>query len=214
MATACSTLLSDLLDRLRDPNAQMLATNSPPTTASGTTLGYTLLTVAEQFVNLAILQYKNIYSVTFSGSYVLYDMLVSGPSDYGGKITAINTTSQELDGPVDFRALGRANLNWLTATGSTYLQWAPIGNEFVAVVPAISSSQPTLYIYYVALTPNEASGNNITLSDDASENITNLAELLGRIKTRQLTNFQQRVQDFAAALKVRIDLAATGGKAD
>lgn len=218
MSTPASTILADVLLRIRDPNAQMVATDSPPTTATGTTFMYAMITVAQLFVNLAERLQTNLLTQYIGSGETVYDMTTTA-ADYSGKVVSCNVSGVgEIDGPVDYRALGRASRTWLTDVNNALtapISWARIGCSLLAIVPAFTSaSPPVVNIRYSSIPQTANAQNNMGVPDYAVEHVARLAELLCRIKTRQLTDFDTRAKKLATDMGMIMVVNATGGKAD
>lgn len=200
MPTSVATMVTDVLSRIRDTNATMMATDTPPTTATGRALVVTLLQVSQLFVNLAERLIYNEASVALSNNTALYD-LPSNIIDYGGKVIACEVTDVSvIDGPVDYRALGQASFTWLTDTGTQIICWSPLGTDKIAFVPVFASGAPSVVISYLAIPGSLNIAGNIELPDDVAEHLARMTELLCLLKTRQLTTFQDKLQTLFTAM--------------
>lgn len=218
MATTGTTVINDVLSRIRDANAQLVATDNPPTSTTGRAFVLTLINHATIFINLGEDLLVNTQSLTLTANTAIYDLTSVGASDYGGKVVGCTVTN-EVDGPVDYRALGRANRSWPNANVTDItvpLSWAPIGNTLLAFYPTFASTPPAVTVRYVtspAFLAAEAS--NVAIPDIAVEHLARLTELLARIKTRQLTAWDERIQRLAKDMGVRLTLGkAPAGSAD
>ena len=229
MALPATVALADVLDAIRDPNATACSTVDPPTTSSGIDFAYLMLSVAQYFVNLAERLVVSKAYLQLNPLTALYD-LGATLTDYCGKTVACTVEGVgEVDGPVDYRALGRASRTWLADLAPTTLlqplAWAPIGRTLLAFVPVfrqwtipVPVNPPTVAIRYVQRTPFllQSQQNTTTLSvpDYASEHVVRLAELLLLIKTRQLTNFEAKLKSLAQEMQLADKFADVGGRAD
>lgn len=130
--------------------------------------------------------------------------------------TTTFTVTDEIDGPVDYKAFGRATRSWFTATGTELLSWGPIGQTLLALVPAFASSPPSVVVRYVQLVPAVAVATDpITVYDDTVEHVARLTALVCRLKTRQLTGFADELKSLMADMQVEETAQdAIGGKAD
>ena len=229
MAIPVTIVLADVLLRIRDASAQSVATDDPPTTSSGTDFVYSMMTVAQLYVNLAERLVVAQSYLQLAPNVAIYD-LAGTLTDYCGKLVGVNVSSvAEVDGPVDYRALGRSDRKWMTTLAPTTLlqplAWAPIGKTLVAFVPtfaqwtlAVPVNPPTVTLSYLQRLPTitQAQQNVTTLAvpDYASEHVARLTELLCLLKTRQLTNFKVKLASLTKDMQLADKFAATGAKAD
>jgi hypothetical protein len=217
MSTIATTVINDTLSRMRDPNATMLSTVQPPTTASGRAFALTLLNHAQIVVNLAERMLIGTSDLALAAGTSVLDLIQLGLSDYGGMIVGCFVSGgNEIDGPVDFKALGRASRTWLTDINNILTQpisWAPIGNTLIAFYPT-QTGPPVISIRYV-LAPNFliAEGGPIALPDYSTGHLARLIALIASIKTQQLTDFQSRLEAVAKDLGAFDLLMETGKKA-
>jgi hypothetical protein len=213
MATTGTVLINDILARVRDAAAQLNATDSPPTATTGRAFVLMLVNHSQLFVNLAERQVVATSNLNLTSGTACYDLNAT-IADYGGKVVGVNISALgEVDGPVDFKALGRGSRTWLKdTTVNAPISWAPIGRTILAFYP---SATGTLIVRYLqAPTFLATEGANITLSDTVSEHIAMLGELLSRLKTRQLTGFDLLLKTFAEEVDMMDALQNAGGKAD
>lgn len=214
MATFAGTLVTDILTRVRDPNAQMVATDSPPTNATGIAFVLQMLTIGQQFAARATKQPVNLFFLTTFAGVAVIDMTVNGPKDWMGRAEGLTPQTppfNEVDGPVEWKALGRASRTWLTDVGTT-VSWSPIGLTMFATFPTNNALFTLRYLPLLPTIPNV--GTPMSLPDPFVEQAAQIAEMLCRIKTRQLTDMDNRLKDLKNALGIVDKLMETGSKAD
>lgn len=193
-------MLTDVLSRIRDPNATMVATDTPPTGGSGETFVITMMAVAQLFVNLAERLLYNDAAVALTNNQALYD-LPSNIADYGGKVISCGVTGiSVIDGPVDYHALGQASFTWLTDTDIQVFVWAPLGTDKIAFVPVFASGAPSVNISYLQFPGTLMPFGNIAIPDDTAEHLARMTELICLLKTRQLNTFQDKLQTLFTAM--------------
>lgn len=230
MALSVQTVLADVLLRVRDAAAQTMATDDPPTTTTGTAFVYAMMTVAQSFVNLAERLVVQNAQLQLEPNAAIVD-LAATLADYNGKLVGANVASVgEIDGPVDYKALGRNSRTWLTDVAFSSLQqplgWAPIGKTLCAFVPVFpaypagpnAGNPPQVTIWYIqytgTITNTNASYTTLSVPDYASEHVARLTELLCLLKSRQLTNFKAKLQSLQKDMQLSDMFANVGGKAD
>lgn len=219
MATTGTTLINSVLSRVRDANAQLNATDSPPTTTAGRAAVLLFLNHSQIFVSVGEHLLVNTFALALTNGQVIYD-LNALVSDFGGAVVGVNVAgAREIDGPVDWKALGRASRTWqtdtVTAGVTAPLSWAPIGHTLLALYPAMSAGSTTATVRYRQVpTFLAAEANNISIPDFASEHMARMAELISRIKTRQLTGFGEKLQSLQTDMEQISATFKTGGKAD
>jgi hypothetical protein len=194
MATTAGTILADVLDRVRDPNATMNSSLTPPTTAEGQAFVYAQMTSAQRFVNAA--ERSLLKATTFipTANTALYSVSVNIPDCF--TLIAFRVVGVgQIDGPVDFKAFGRHDRGWLATTfGTAFVGWAPIGKDMFVLVP-VFAVPPTVTIQYVPITNTlTLSTDTLQVTDDVAIHVSRLTELICRIKTRQLEGFSDRLQ--------------------
>ena len=129
--------------------------------------------------------------------------------------TTVFTVTNEVDGPVDYKAFGRASRAWFTATGTALLGWAPIGQTLLALVPAFASNPPSVVVRYVQLVPAVTVATSpMTVYDDTIEHVARLTALVCRLKTRQLNGFADELKSLAQDIGIEARTGETGGTAD
>ena len=216
MATTATTVINDVLSRVRDPVANLASTVQPPTTASGRAFILTLINHCSIFVAVGERLLIGTSDLIVSPDSPIYDLLLSGPTDYGGIVTsAFIAGTGEIDGPVDYKALGRTSRTWLTDTGPKPLAWAPIGNTLLALYPISTVAALNVTLRYAQAPPflaNEAT--TLALPDYATGHLARLVSLVESIKAQQLTDFNNRLQQLAQDMGVMELMHMTGGKAD
>ena len=208
MAKTASTLLTNVLARVRDPNATALATNTPPTTASGNAFGFVLLTQAQYFVNAAGMTIISSATLTLTPRVTLYPVFSNLASCI--KVTAVQSFGQKDLYMCNWKSFGRADRKWLVTVGSEPRNWATIGNDLLAIVPAVdvatNAAVGALTVNYVKLTNTiSAGGNTFDLPDDQLGLVETLASALAMLKTKQLADFENamtRLSHNFAQLKV------------
>lgn len=223
MATTVTTVINDVLKRVRDASAQLNATDAPPTTATGRAFVLTLINHCTIVVNLACRCLMGNSALYLSPGATVYDLTQSlAGSDYGGVITGCYVPSvSEIDGPVDYKALGRASRTWLVDTNaavtSAPLSWSPIGNTLLALCPTFSGSgliEVILrYMQAPPFIPSEPN-NTIALPDYLAGYLARLVSLLSSLKCRQLTDFNTRFMSLVRDMGAMDAMSETGGKAD
>ena len=215
MSTTAGTVLTDVWDRIRDASGQLTATSNPPTTASGTTFGLSIISACQQIAAIYERQLVASGSIVTSSTNAIYSPFALF-ADYGGKVLSVNLSGTgEIDGPVDWRALGRAVFNWPVATGTKLLGWAPIGQLLLAIVPVIASSPPTVTVRYTQLaTAIALTSTNMSVPDDLVEQIARMSELVLRIKSRQLSGFDILLKQLQQDMQLSKAEEATDSKAD
>lgn len=219
MATIGTTIINDVLSRMRDSAATLASVVQPPTTVSGRTFVLALVNHCQVFVSVSERLCVGTDDVVLSTDSPVYDLLMNGPADFGGRVLgAFVAGVGEVDGPMDFRALGRTSRTWLSdknATLTAPLSWSQIGNSLVVLYPILVTTPVTVTLRY-AQAPPFLSDETKTLSipDYATGHLARLATLVASIKTQQLTDFQNRLQALAADMGMIDAVHTTGGKAD
>lgn len=207
MAKTASTLATNVQTRIRDPNATALATNSPPTTASGNTFTYFLLTQAQYFINAATEAIQSSASLTLAVATTLYPIFSNLASCI--KVTSVQAFGGKDLWKADWKTYSQADRKWLIRTGSEPRNWSPIGNDLLAIVPAVDAltlkNTSTVTVQYIKLT------NTITLStdtfdmpDDQLGLVETLGTLFAMLKTKQLGDFKnsmERLQRFIGPIQ-------------
>lgn len=219
MATTGTTEINDVLARLRDTGF-LMATIAPPTTASGRAFTLTIINHCQIFINLAERIMMASSDLYLSPNTTIYDLTLDVNTDYGGYVVGCNVAGvREIDGPVDYKALGRTSRTWITDVNANVttapISWAPIGNTLIAFVPAFTASLPPVVTIRYVQAPIFAATEDKTLAlpDFAMGHLARLATLVASIKTCQLTDFQNRLQALAKDILGSATLYATGGKA-
>lgn len=219
MPTSAATTINSVLSRQRDANALLMATAQPPTTASGRAFVLTLVNHAQLFINLAERLLVKSGDLYLSNNQTVYDLTQVIGSDYCGKVVGCNVAGVgEVDGPVDYKALGRANRQWLVATDANIttapIAWAPIGTTLLVLIPAFASGLIDVTIRYMQV-PTVITNESTTLDvpDLAAEHVARLASMIASIKSRQLTDFDNRLKQLAKDIQAMDALQTTGGKA-
>jgi len=211
MSTTAGTLLTDLLSRLRDPNATMIATDTPPTTATGTAFGLQLLTYCQIHVNHAERLIVNTSNLTL-GPTALYSVSSLLP----GAITVLSVRQAgyaQIDGPVDPGAFGRFSRTWLSDVGPVPNCWTQIGKDLLAVVP-IPSPPPIVSVRYLPVTNTlSTTADLIVVPDDTAFHVSRLTELVCLVKTRQLDSFSEKMQSLMQDMKISVASGPQAGKA-
>lgn len=212
--TPATQIATDVLTRLRDPAAQMIANDSPPTTANGTLFLYAMMTVAQWYVNLAERLVVSTFSLALANNTLVYGMDNVGPLDYAGQILSLTDNNGNEVTRMSDAALGRTNRGWFKAVGTAIIGWGTIGKTLLFIFPGFASAAPTITFRYPILTPTLTSASNLAVPDDTTEDVARLTEMILRIKTRQLTGYDERLNDLEKTLGLKDTMSVTGGKAD
>lgn len=219
MSVLASDLVDDVRRRVRDYAGTMTATNTPPTIESSDAFIRTTLDAAQLFVNLQerlLVDATNLYLTAAQPLYHLPNIF----PNYAGKVVGCNVAGvAEIDGPVDWRTLGRASRTWLTdlaaPTLTAPLSWSVIGKTLLALVPAFPTPTPTVTVRYATVPPTLTSDAvALAVPDMSAEHVARLSTILCLLKTRQLTDFDNKLQALASDMKLLDKLQTTGGKAD
>jgi hypothetical protein len=171
-----------------------------------------MLTVAQQFVNLAERLITNVFTLTINVNGTVYDMLQNGPADYCGNILSVTDNNNNEITFCNPGALGQNSRSWWVDRGTKILSWSMVGKTLLVVVPSVTAS--TITARYTTLTPTITSASNMTVPDDTTEHVARLTELICRIKTRQFTDFEAKVKSLEADMRLVDAMSDTGGKAD
>lgn len=203
MSVLASVVLADILNRIRATDATMVSNVTPPTTADGQAFVFAQITSAQMFVNLAEHNIVTTANFTPTANVVLYLLSTILPD----AITILDvrvTGTGPLDGPCDWHGFAGNSLTWLTDTGTAYVAWSQIGKDILAIVPAMAVPVQVVIRYINQLTTITTGGQSMQVPDDTVEHVTRLAELICRIKTRQLQGFQDRLQTLAETMQIEI----------
>src|SRR5277367_2853340 len=113
MSTLADKILTDVLSRIRDPDATMVSIGTPPSTGTGGVFVYAMMTNAQLFVSLAERLITNSQTISLTANTALYDLNTLLGNDYAGKIISCRVPGgYVIDGPVDYQALARASFTW------------------------------------------------------------------------------------------------------
>ncbi len=204
---------------MRDANATLASSVQPPTTASGRATILLLVNHCQIFVNVGEKLIVGANDLVLSADSPLYDLVLNGPSDFGGRtLGAFVAGVGEIDGPVDFRALGRTSRTWLSDVNAVLtkpLSWGMIGNTLLFLYPLLATMPVTVTMRY-AQAPPFLSDETKTLSvpDYATGHLARLTSLVASIKMQQLTDFQARLQSLVQDMMGVTAVHGSGGKAD
>lgn len=197
MAKTASTLLTNVLNRVRDPSATALATNATDTTASGQAFGYLLLTQAQYFINAATKCIISSTTIVLTPRVTLYPIFANLTACI--KVTAVQAFGLKDLWRADWKSYGRADRRWLTAIGSEPRNWSNIGNDLLAIVPAVDITTNVnvgaVTVQYIKLTNTVSTGSDtFNLPDDQLGLVETLASALAMLKTKQLADFQNSME--------------------
>ena len=219
MATTGTTIINDVLSRIRDTTATLSSTIQPPTSASGRAFVLALLNHCQVFVSAGERLNVGTSDFVLSSDTPVYDLIQNAPSDFGGRILGVSVAGVgEIDGPVDYKALGRASRTWLTDVNTVLTQplsWSMVGNTLVVLYPILAAPLTIATLRYAQAPPFLSDETkDVAIPDYATGHLARLTALVASIKTRQLTDFATRLQLLASNM-LGVDAAhATGGKAD
>lgn len=204
---------------MRDSAATLASVVQPPTTVSGRAFVLALANHCQVFVSVGERLCVGEADIVLSTDTPVYDLLMNGPSDFGGRVLgAFVTGVGEIDGPVDFRALGRTSRTWLSDTSATLtkpLSWGMVGNTLLLFYPILTTGFVIATMRY-AQAPPFLSDETKTLAipDYATGHLARLTALVTSIKMQQLTDFQNRLSALASDMGMVDAAHVTGGKAD
>ena len=189
----------------------MIANDTPPTTLSGQTFGYQLLTYAQIHVNHGERLIVNTSNLTLGAS-ALYSLSSVLPS----AITVLSVRQagySQIDGPVDPMAFGRFSRTWLVDVGPVPNCWTQIGKDLLAVVP-IHATPLTVSVRYLPVTNTlTTTADLIVVPDDTAFHVSRMAELVCLVKTRQLDSFSEKLNSLSQDMKISVLSGPQAGKA-
>jgi hypothetical protein len=191
VAKTAGTVLTNVLTRVRDPNATGAATNTPPTTVNGQTFGFAQISQAQNFVNAATEIVLDSATLALTAGTAIYPVFSNLPDAI--RITTVRDFSQSDLFRCDWRTFGRSDRMWLV-TPSYPRSWAVIGHDLLAVVPVVNSvikaQIGSLTVQYISLTTAVTTGTDtFDLPDSSLGPVETMTELFLRLKTRQLGGF-------------------------
>ena len=221
--------MTDVLTRIRDPNATACSSLSPPTTADGQAFVLSIMTYAQVFVSVGerlltrnTVDDQVLFSLTANQAF--QDLTIV--ADF---LKLAGSMFRDLDGlqviQCDPRVFKGISLSWYSDQADVVfggvglgqpVDFAMLGLDKMFVVPVVGASDdPLVYpVYYNNPTALTTTSTLFSISDDTTEHAAILTELVCRIKTRQLAGFQDRLKTLATMMQSSDMLANTGGKAD
>ena len=228
MSVTAGTVMTDVLTRIRDPNATACSSVTPPTTANGQAFVLSIMTYAQVFVSvgerLLVQNTADSVSPLSLTQHVAFQYLTGMPDFLKLAGSMIRDWDHHQVIQCDPRVFKGSSLSWYSDPADAIfgggagvpVDFAMLGLDKMFVVPVLGSLDdlvvyPVYYNYPTALT---TTATLFSIPDDTTEHAAILTELVCRIKTRQLAGFQDRLKTLATMMQSSDMLANTGGKAD
>lgn len=209
MATTALTAINDVLSRIRDPLALICSSVTPPTTADGQAFVLKILGMAQSLIGRGENLFNTSESVTQT---VGTGAIIPLPADVL-KVLAVDRVkiglpNTSVEGPVDWKVFPRHTRTWWNgsavastdATAAT--QWSTWSTDILLMVPALSSGSINYSFTYNPIFALFSTINDLfTIPDDGVTDVVRLTELVCLIKTRQLTNFAEKLKVLSTSMK-------------
>ena len=190
MAEVVGTLVSTLLERVRDP-AGMAVTRAQARTVLSHAQG--LVSVATE----AVVEHVTFPTLAMTQCYPID--LVTLPAC--GKITQIREATRDLD-PADFRELARYDRSWFRRVGNRFEAWATIGRGVLVIHPAKREAS-SVTVYYAKWTGTLTDDSVVTeIPDSSLPLVLDVAELILSVRMRQYDAARALMGRLTSRLKV------------
>ena len=190
MAETIETLIDASLRRVRDTGAAAHSRASV----------LTVLSNAQKVVNVGTFAQVRSSTMTTNAEQLVYQ--VSSTLSRIGRILGIQHEGRELDF-IEWRMLKNIDPGWWRRTGPQFKVWSAIGRDLLIIYPALTAVDHVgiSYVDLPATVNDESEGSY--LPDDENVLMVDIAEVILRIRTRQLSGLDQMIKKIESDFQTR-----------
>jgi len=190
MAELISTLITATLRRIRDTGALASARNTVRDVLSG----------AQKSVNVGTFAQVESAGLTINAQQLVYQIATVLPR--AGRILGITHESREI-GFTSWSQLKNIDPEWFRRIGPRILTWSLIGRDILVIYPALNTADGVGVSYVITPTTIADETESNQIPDDETPLMVSVAEVILRIRARQLGGLAQEIKSIEASAQAR-----------